>query len=197
MAKLSPSLIAVLVTREHSRSSSKVKMLERISQEPYSVKNAAWLARLRETWSTGLAYEEALGNLLGALDNFTRGYESRSPDLEQLRDELLFQVAMYKSAHWMFVRWAVPAIRNYLDRFGGVLPRYRDAFKMKYELEGNMPIGDQTRLLKAQYARLEPGGVPKRAKASVKARNKAKPGTGKKPGLASRLLGMLFQKKGG
>ncbi len=70
MANPSPSMIAVLVNREHSRLSSQVKTLERISQEPYSAKNAAWLARLRETCSTGLAHEKGLPHLLKALDRF-------------------------------------------------------------------------------------------------------------------------------
>ena len=197
MANPSPSLIAVLVNREHSRLSSQVKTLERITQEPYSAKNAAWLTRLRETWSAGLAYEKGLPYLLQALDDFIDGYESRAPDLEQLEGELIFQMGIYRKSHWAYLRWTIPEIQSRLDDFGGVLPRYRDAFKMKYELEGNMPVGEQTRLLKAQYARLERGPVPKRGKGSVKPRRKATPAVEKKPGLASRLLGMLFQRKGG
>ena len=196
MAKPSLGLIAVLVNREHSRLYSQGKALERLSQEPYSARNAAWLARLRKTWTAGLAYDRALGNLLKALDDFTCGYESRDPDLDQLHDELLFQVSIYKSAHWAYLRWTVPELQNCLDDFGAVLPRYRDAFKRKYELEGNLPVGDQVRLLKTQYARIERAKAPRPGKATVKARHKAKPGTGKKPGLASRLLGALFGRKG-
>ncbi len=117
--------------------------------------------------------------------------------METLAYELIFQMGIYRKSHWAYLRWTIPEIQSRLDDFGGVLPRYRDAFKMKYELEGNMPVGEQTRLLKAPYARLERGVAPKRAKASGKARHKTKPAVGKKPGLASRLLGMLFQRKGG
>ena len=126
MAKPSLGLIAVLVNREHSRLYNQGKALERLSQEPYSPRNAAWLARLRETWTAGLAYDSALGILLKALDDFTCGYESRDPDLDQLHDELLFQVSMYKSAHWAYLRWTVPELQNCLDDFGAVLPRCND-----------------------------------------------------------------------
>jgi len=197
MASPSPSLIAVLVIREHSRLSSHVKTLERVSEEPYSAKNAVWLARLRETWTTGLTHEKGLPHLLKALDDLICAYESRAPDVKTLAYELIFQLGIYRKGHWAYLRWTVPGIQNCLDDFGAVLPRYRDAFKMRYELEGNMPVGEQTRLLKAQYARLERAPVQNRGKASVKPRRKAIPAAGKKPGLASRLFGMLFQRKGG
>ena len=54
--------------------------------------------------------------------------------------------------HWALVKHFIPGVTACLDNFGSVLPKYREAFKRRYEAEGNLSVEAQSQLLKAQYA---------------------------------------------
>lgn len=55
--KLDPSLVAILVNREHSRLSSQVKTLERVLHAPFSDKEHQRLVQLAANWRSLLAFQ--------------------------------------------------------------------------------------------------------------------------------------------
>lgn len=158
--KFDPALIAVLINREHSRLSSQVKTLERVLHAPFSDKEHQRLVQLAANWRSLLAFDDGAPKLADALEVFIAAYQQRSPDQERLHDEVVFQAGVYRMGHWSLVKHFVPGVTDCLDNFGNVLPKYRDAFKRRYEADGNLSVEAQSQLLKAQYA-LIPGGHPK------------------------------------
>ena len=93
--KVQPSLIAVLVTREHSRLMSQVKALEGLVGEPYSASKTSRLRKMAERWRHTLCFDDGVAPLVAALDTFIDAYEKQSPDLEKDHDELTFAAGVY------------------------------------------------------------------------------------------------------
>jgi hypothetical protein len=149
--KPDPALVAVLVNREHSRLSSQVKMLEKVLHAPYSDKEHQRLLTLAANWRALLAFDDGAPKLADALEIFAAAYRQRSHDQEQLHDEVICQVGVYRMSHWAQVKHFIPGVTDCLDHFGSVLPKYRDAFKRCYEADGNLSVEAQSRLLKVQY----------------------------------------------
>ncbi|WP_183148172.1 hypothetical protein [Denitratisoma oestradiolicum] len=82
---------------------------------------------------------------------FIAAYRQRSPDQEAARRGGL-QAGVHRMGHWALVKHFIPGVTDCLDNFGSVLPKYREAFKRRYEAEGNLSVEAQSQLLKAQYA---------------------------------------------
>lgn len=152
IAKPDTALVAVLVNREHSRLSSQVKTLEKVLHAPYSDKEHQRLLTLAANWRELLAFDDGAPKLADALETFAAAYQQRSPDQEQLHDEVVFQAGVYRMAHWAQVKQFIPGVTDFLDNFGSVLPKHRDAFKSRYEAESNLSVEAQVQRLKAQYA---------------------------------------------
>ena len=152
IAKPDPALVVVLVNREHSRLSSQVKTLEKVLHASYSDKEHQRLFTLATNWRALLAFDDGAPKLAEALETFAAAYQQRSPDQERLHDEVVFQAGVYRMGHWHLVKYFIPVVTDCLDNFGSVLPKYRDAFKRRYEANGNLSVEAQSQLLKAQYA---------------------------------------------
>jgi hypothetical protein len=150
--KTDPALIAVLINREHSRLSSQVKTLEKVLHAPYSDKEHQRLLTLATNWRALLAFDDGAPKLADALEAFAAAYQQRSPDLERLHDEVVFQTGVYRMGQWALVKHFIPGVTDCLDHFGNVLPKHRNAFKRRYEAGGNLSVEAQSQLLKAQYA---------------------------------------------
>ena len=177
-------LIAVLVTREHSRLMSQIKSLEGLIGEPYSASKTNRLRKMAERWRHTLCYDDGVAPLVAALDDVINAYEKRSSGLEKAHDELNFAAGVYKMGHWHLVRFFFPTVKSCLNDFGGVKPSYRKAFKARYEPDKPLSVEDQAQLLKAQYAlipnRRDPYNIrtpkpDKPAKAEGKPRKAGKP----------------------
>ncbi len=100
IAKPDTALVAVLVNREHSRLSSQVKTLEKVLHAPHSDKEHQRLLTLAANWRELLAFDDGAPKLADALETFAAAYQQRSPDQEQLHDEVVFQAGVYRMAHW-------------------------------------------------------------------------------------------------
>ena len=150
--KPDPVLVAVLVNREHSRLSSQVKTLEKVLHAPYSDKEHQRLLTLAANWRALLGFDDGAPKLADALETFAAAYQERSPDQERLHGEVVFQAGVYRMGHWALVKHFIPGVTDCLDNFGSVLPKHRDAFKRRYEADGNLSVDAQSQLLKAQYA---------------------------------------------
>ena len=144
--------IAVLITREHTRLSSQVKTLEKALHTPFSDKEHQRLVQLAANWRSLLAFDDGAPKLADALDAFITAYQRQSPNLEKLHDEVIFQAGVYRMGHWALVKHFIPGITGCLDNFGNVCPKHREAFKRRYEADGNLSVEAQSQLLKAQYA---------------------------------------------
>ena len=142
----------MLINREHSRLSSQVKTLERVLHAPFSDKEHQRLAQLAANWRSLLAFDDGAPKLADALEVFIAAYQQRSPDQEKLHDEVVFQAGVYRMGHWTLVKHFILGVTDCLDNFGSVCPKHRDAFKRRYEADGNLSIEAQSQLLKAQYA---------------------------------------------
>ena len=142
----------MLINREHSRLSSQVKTLERVLHAPFSDKEHQRLVQLAANWRSLLAFDDGAPKLADALEVFIAAYRQQSPDQEKLHDEVVFQAGVYRMGHWSLVKHFIPGVTDCLDNFGSVLPKCREAFKRRYEAEGNLPVEAQSQLLKAQYA---------------------------------------------
>lgn len=151
IAKPDPALVAILVNREHSRLSSQVKTLEKVLRAPYSDKEHQRLLTLAANWRALLAFDDGAPKLADALETFAAAYQQRSPELERLLDEVIVQAGVYRSFHWTLLKHFIPGVTDCLDNFGNVRPKYRDAFKRRYEADGNLTVEAQSQLLKAQY----------------------------------------------
>ena len=147
-----PALIAVLIHREHSRLSNQVKTLARVLRAPFSDKEHQRLVQLAANWRSLLAFDDGAPKLADALEAFIAAYQQQSPDQERLHDEVVFQAGVYRMGHWALVKHFILGVTDCLDNFGNVLPKHRDAFKRRYEADGNLSIEAQSQLLKAQYA---------------------------------------------
>lgn len=143
-------LISVLINREHSRLSSQVKTLEKVLHAPFSDKEHQRLVHLAASWRSLLAFDDGAPKLADALEVFIAAYQQQSHDQERLHGEVVFQVGIYRMGHWALVKHFIPGVTNCLDNFGSVIPKYRDAFKRRYEAEGNLSVEAQSLLLKAQ-----------------------------------------------
>ena len=152
IAKPDPALIAVLINREHSRLSSQVKTLDKVLHAPFSDKEHQRLVQLAANWRSLLAFDDGAPKLADALEAFVAAYQQLSPDQEKLHDEVVFQAGVYRMGHWALVKHFVPGVTACLDNFGSVLSKQRDAFKRRYEADGNLSVEAQSQLLKAQYA---------------------------------------------
>ncbi len=152
MNKPDPTIIAILLNREHSRLSSQVKTLEKVLHSPYSDKEHQRLVKLAASWRESLAFDDGAPKLAEALETFIVAYQDRSADLERLHDEVVFASGIYRMGHWGLVKHFIPGISECLDNFGAVLPKHRDAFKWRYEAAGNLTVEEQSRMLKAEYA---------------------------------------------
>jgi hypothetical protein len=144
IVKPDPVLIAVLINREHSRLSSQVKTLERVLHAPFSDKEHQRLVQLAANWRTLLAFDDGAPKLADALEVFVAAYRQQSPDQEKLHDEVVFQAGVYRMGHWALVKHFIPGVTDCLDNFGSVLPKHRDAFKRRYEAEGNLSVEAQS-----------------------------------------------------
>ena len=142
----------MLINREHSRLSSQVKTLEKVLHAPFSDKEHQRLVQLAANWRSLLAFDDGAPKLADALEVFIAAYEQQSPDQEKLHDEVVFQAGVYRMGHWALVKHFIPGVTACLDNFGSVLSKHRDAFKRRYEAEGNLSVEAQSQLLKAQYA---------------------------------------------
>ncbi|WP_211218540.1 hypothetical protein [Tepidiphilus margaritifer] len=107
---------------------------------------------LAANWRALLAFDDGAPKLADALEAFAAAYQQRSPDLKRLHDEVVFQAGAYRMGHWGLVKHFIPGVTDCLDDFGNVLPKYRDAFKRRYEADGNLSVEAQSQLLKVQYA---------------------------------------------
>ena len=145
-------LVAVLINREHSRLSIQVKTLEKVLHTPISDKEYQRLVQLAANWRALLVFDDGTPKLTDALEVFIAAYQQQSPDQEKLHDEVVFQAGVYRMGHWALVKHFIPGVTDCLDNFGSVLPKQRDAFKRRYEAEGNLSVEAQSKLLKAQYA---------------------------------------------
>jgi hypothetical protein len=145
-------LVAVLINREHSRLSSQVKTLEKALHAPFSDKEHQRLIQLAANWRALLAFDDGAPKLADALEVFIVAYQQQSPDQEKLHDEVVFQAGVYRMGHWALVKHFIPGVTDCLDSFGNVLPKYREAFKRRYEADGNLSVEAQSQLLTAQYA---------------------------------------------
>ena len=152
IAKPDPALVAILVNREHSRLSSQGKTLEKVLHAPYSDKEHQRLLILAANWRTLLAFDDGAPKLAEALEAFAAAYQQRSPDQERLHGEVVFQAGVYRMGHWALIKHFIPGVADSLDNFGSVLPKHREAFKRRYEANGNLSVEAQSQLLKAQYA---------------------------------------------
>ena len=152
IAKPDPALIAVLINREHSRLSSQIKTLEKVLQAPFSDKEHQRLVQLAASWRSLLAFDDDAPKLADALEVFIAAYQQRSPDQERLHDEVVFQAGVYRMGHWALVKHFIPGVTDCLDNFGSVLTRHRNAFKRRYEADGNLSVEEQSQMLKAQYS---------------------------------------------
>ena len=142
----------MLINREHSRLSSQVKTLEKALHAPFSDKEHQRLVQLAANWRALLAFDDGAPKLADALEVFIAAYRQRSPDQERLHDEVVFQAGVYRMGHWALVKHFIPGVTDCLDNFGSVLPKCREAFKRRYDAEGNLSVEAQSQLLKAQYA---------------------------------------------
>ncbi len=152
MKKPDPTIVAILLNREHSRLSSQVKTLEKVLHSPYSDKEHQRLVKLAASWRESLAFDDGAPKLAEALETFIVAYQDRSADLERLHDEVVFASGIYRMGHWGLVKQFIPGIKECLDNFGAVLAKHRDAFKWRYEAYGNLTVEEQSRMLKAEYA---------------------------------------------
>ncbi|MFN3359305.1 MAG: hypothetical protein ACK418_25335 [Pseudomonas sp.] len=150
--KFDPALVAVLITREHIRLSNQVKTLEKALHTPFSDKEHQRLVQLAANWRSLLAFDDGAPKLADALDAFITAYQKQSPDQEKLHDEVVFQAGVYRMGHWTLVKHFIPGVTGCLDNFGNVLLKHREAFKRRYEADGNLSVAAQSQLLKAQYA---------------------------------------------
>ena len=151
-SKPDPALVAVLINREHSRLSSQVKTLEKALHAPFSDKEHQRLIQLAANWRALLAFDDGAPKLADALEVFVAAYRQQSPDQEKLHYEVVFQAGIYRMGHWSLVKHFIPGVTDCLDNFGSVLPKHREAFKRRYEADGNLSVEAQSQLLKAQYA---------------------------------------------
>ncbi len=152
MKKPDPTIVAILLNREHSRLSSQVKTLEKVLHSPYSDKECQRLVKLSNNWRELLGFDDGAPELAEALETFIVAYRDRSADLERLHDEVVFAAGIYRMGHWGLAKYFIPGIKECLDNFGAVLSKHRDAFKFRYEAAGNLTVEEQSRMLKAQYA---------------------------------------------
>ena len=150
--KPNADIIAILVSREHSRLSSQVKTLKKALQVPFSDKEHQRLVQLAANWRSLLAFDDGAPKLAEALEAFIAAYERQSPEMEKFHDEVVFQAGIYRMGHWALIKHFIPDVSKSMDKFGGVLPKHRDAFKRRYEAQGNLSVEVQSELLKAQYA---------------------------------------------
>ncbi|MBD3876341.1 hypothetical protein IEG05_14045 [Pseudomonas kunmingensis] len=150
-----PALIAVLIHREHSRLSNQVKTLARVLRAPFSDKEHQRLVQLAANWRSLLAFDDGTPKLADALEAFIAAYQQQPPDQESLHDEVVLQAGIYRMGHWALVKHFIPGVTDCLDNFGSVLPKYREAFKRRYEADGNLSVEAQSQVLKAQYALIQ------------------------------------------
>lgn len=125
IAKPDTALIAVLITREHSRLSHQVKTLEKALHAPFSNKEHQRLIQLAANWRALLAFDDGAPKLADALEAFVAAYRQQSPDQERLHDEVVFQAGIYRMGHWSLVKHFIPGVTDCLDNFGSVLPKHR------------------------------------------------------------------------
>jgi len=151
-AKFDSALVPLLVNREQSRLSSQVKTLDKVLHAPFSDKEHQRLVQLAANWRSLLAFDDGAPKLADALEVFIAAYRQQSPDQEKLHDEVVFQAGVYRMGHWTLVKHFIPGVTDCLDNFGSVLPKHREAFKRRYEVDGNLSVEAQSQLLKAQYA---------------------------------------------
>ena len=145
--KPDPVLVAVLVNREHSRLSSQVKTLEKLLHAPYSDKEHQRMLTLAANWRALLGFDDGAPKLADALETVAAAYQHRSPELERLHDEVVFQLGIYRMGHWGLVKHFVPGVADCLVNFGNVQPKHRDAFKRRYEADGNLSVEAQSQRL--------------------------------------------------
>ena len=87
MKKPDPTLVAILLNREHSRLSSQVKTLEKVLHAPYSDKEYQRLVKLSASWRELLGFDDGAPKLAEALEAFIVAYQEQSADRERLHDE--------------------------------------------------------------------------------------------------------------
>ena len=70
---------------------------------------------------------------------------------------------------WALVKHFVPSVADCLVNFGSVQPKHRDAFKRRYEADGNLSVDAQSQRLGCLwgYGRVEPPTGPLGRKAKV------------------------------
>ena len=196
--KPNADIIAILVSREHSRLSSQVKTLKKALQVPFSDKEHQRLVQLAANWRNLLAFDDGAPKLAEALETFIVAYRQQSPDRERLHDEVVFQAGIYRMGHWALIKHFIPDVSKSMDKFGGVTAKCREVFKRRYEADRKLTIEEQSQLLKTQYAMIpnrrdpyriealkshglvtEDGIVPmgmKEAQAMIEREDAAKPG---------------------
>ena len=150
--KPNADIIAILVSREHSRLSSQVKTLEKALHAPFSDKEHQRLVQLAANWRSLLAFDDGAPKLAEALETFIAAYQQQSPDQERFHDEVVFQAGIYRMGHWALIKHFIPDISKSMDKFGGVTAKCREVFKHRYEADRKLTIEEQSQLLKAQYA---------------------------------------------
>lgn len=73
MKKPDPTIVAILLNREHSRLSSQVKTLEKVLHAPYSDKAHQRLLTLVANWRALLAFDDGAPKLADALETLIKG----------------------------------------------------------------------------------------------------------------------------
>ncbi len=157
-----PELIAVLVSREHSRLSSQVRSLQKLVDEPFSPKALQRLLMLGDTWRMLLADERSAQRLIKALEALASAYEHQTDSLEDAHLEVCIAADCYRQGQWSLWRQVLPAVSACLDNFGSPLKTHRDAFSKRYEEAGKLSVEEQSHLLKGQYALFQDRWSPQR-----------------------------------
>ncbi|MEA1052700.1 hypothetical protein U5801_23230, partial [Lamprobacter modestohalophilus] len=91
-----PALIAVLVSREHSRLSSQVRSFQKLIDEPFSPKALQRLRTLADTWRTLLAHEQSAQRLLQAMEALASAYQQQADTLDDAHLEVRIAADCYR-----------------------------------------------------------------------------------------------------
>ena len=121
--QLDKPLIAILVSREHSRLNNQVRSLEKLLHEPYADNEYQKLSDLAQKWRDLLANPDC-EELFRALDSFAAAYKAQDPELNVAYSELVFHAELYRKGHWSFVEHFVGSLHGCTGKSGGVLPEY-------------------------------------------------------------------------
>ncbi|MEA1052698.1 hypothetical protein U5801_23220 [Lamprobacter modestohalophilus] len=99
------------------------------------------------------------------MEALASAYQQQADTLEDAHLEVCIAADGYRQGQWGLWRQHLPAVSACLDNFGSPLKTHRDAFAQRYEQDGKLPVEEQARLLKAQYALFQDRWTPQRHEA--------------------------------